>query len=280
MKLIKFLLILLLPFAVFSQIGGEDEVYLKGDRVEAKFGGGGIDNFKAFVNRNFDYSKVTKAGKLEGAFTIDEHGNVTKIRITQVLDVESATEFIRVLKMCPKWEPAKRGGKPISIEIKYPMVFSPKPKVETNANEPFKKAPKIVDSTVKNDDKEKNDPLNLYPAENKETNTGKEDNNIYNTAGIEKKPDYPGGLNEFYKYIAKNYKTPDVKGVGGKVFVTFIVEKDGSITHVKILRDIGYGTGEEAVRVLQNCKNWIPGEQQGKKVRVLYSLPISIQPFK
>ena len=126
MKLIKFLLILLLPVVGFSQIGGEDEVYLNGDKVEAKFGGGGIDNFTAFIKRNFDYSKVTKAGKLEGAFTIDEQGNVTKIRITQVLDIESATEFIRVLKMCPKWEPAKRGGKPISIEIKYPMVFNKK----------------------------------------------------------------------------------------------------------------------------------------------------------
>ncbi|MDN3676357.1 energy transducer TonB [Flavobacterium paronense] len=126
MKLIKFLLIILMPIYGFSQIQGEDEVYLNGDSVEAKFGGGGIDNFTAFINRNFDYSKVTKPGKLEAAFTIDEQGTVTKIRITQILDIESATEFIRVLKMCPKWEPAKRGGKPISIEIKYPMVFKNK----------------------------------------------------------------------------------------------------------------------------------------------------------
>ena len=124
MKLTKFLLLFFLfPIAGFSQMGGEGEVYLKGDRIEAKFGGGGIDNFTAFVNRNFDYSKVLKAGKLEATFTIDEQGNLTKIRITQILDIESATEFIRVLKMCPKWEPAKRGGKPINIEIKYPMVF-------------------------------------------------------------------------------------------------------------------------------------------------------------
>ncbi len=126
MKLIKLFLFILLPISGFSQIGGEGEVYLNGDRIEAKFGGGGMDNFTAFIKRNFDYSKVTKAGKLEGAFTVDEQGNVTKIRITQVLDVESATEFIRVLKMCPKWEPAQRGGKPISIEIKYPMVFRAK----------------------------------------------------------------------------------------------------------------------------------------------------------
>ena len=67
--------------------------------------------------------QFAQAGKLEATFTIDEQGNLTKIRITQILDIESATEFIRVLKMCPKWEPAKRGGKPINIEIKYPMIF-------------------------------------------------------------------------------------------------------------------------------------------------------------
>ncbi len=127
MKSIKFLLLfILLPVIGFSQIQGEDEVYLSGDRIEAKFNGGGINNFTEFLHKEFDYSKVTKPGKLEATFTIDEEGNVTKIRITQMLDVESATEFIRVLKKCPKWEPAKRGGKPISVEIKYPMVFKKK----------------------------------------------------------------------------------------------------------------------------------------------------------
>ena len=104
-----------------------------------------------------------------------------------------------------------------------------------------------------------------------------DENQLYNTAGIEKKPEYPGGMAEFYKYIAKKYRTPNVRGLRGKVFVTFVIEKDGSITDVKVLRDIGYGTGDEAVRVLQKCKNWIPGEQYGRKVRVLYSLPIAIQ---
>jgi hypothetical protein len=127
MKVIKVLfMFILFPIFGFSQIGGEAEVYLTGDRIDAKFNGGGIDNFTEFLHKEFDYSKVTKPGKLEAAFTIDIQGNVTKIRIIQILDIESATEFIRVLKKCPKWEPAKRNGKPISIEIKYPMVFRAK----------------------------------------------------------------------------------------------------------------------------------------------------------
>jgi protein TonB len=99
---------------------------------------------------------------------------------------------------------------------------------------------------------------------------------VYNTAGIEVKPDFPGGMGEFYKYFAKNYKTPNVKKLNGKVYVTFVVEKDGSINEVKVLRDIGYGTGEEAIRVLNNSPKWLPGEQDGRKVRCSFSLPINV----
>jgi periplasmic protein TonB len=99
---------------------------------------------------------------------------------------------------------------------------------------------------------------------------------IYNTAGIELKPDFPGGMGEFYKFFAKNYQTPNVKRLNGKVYVTFVIEKDGSVVEIKVLRDIGYGTGEEAVRVLNKSPKWLPGEQDGKKVRCRYSLPITI----
>ena len=104
-----------------------------------------------------------------------------------------------------------------------------------------------------------------------------EDNTVYNTAGIEVKPDFPGGMQKFYEFIGKNYQTPEEEGLKGKIYVTFVVEKDGSLTDIKILRDIGYGTGKEAVRVLNKCPRWTPGEQNGKKVRCTYSLPISIQ---
>lgn len=103
------------------------------------------------------------------------------------------------------------------------------------------------------------------------------DNTVYNTAGIEIKPEFPGGYEEFYKFIGNNYKTPNVGGLKGKIYVTFVIEKDGSINEIRVLRDIGYGTGKEAIRVLKLCPNWIPGEQDGRKVRCTFSLPISIQ---
>lgn len=104
-----------------------------------------------------------------------------------------------------------------------------------------------------------------------------DDNSIYNTSGIEVKPEYPGGMEAFYKHISKNYNPPSDKAFkGGKVFITFVIEKDGSMTEMKVIRDPGFGTREEAIRVLKMCEKWTPAEQNGKKVRVLYALPISL----
>lgn len=101
-----------------------------------------------------------------------------------------------------------------------------------------------------------------------------EDNTIYNA--VEVKPDFPGGIAKFYAYVAKNFKTPDDEEINGKIIVQFVVEKDGKLTDIKILRDLGFGTGKEAIRVLNSSPKWKPGIQNGRPVRVLYNLPISI----
>lgn len=99
----------------------------------------------------------------------------------------------------------------------------------------------------------------------------------YNYTEIETKPEYKSGIMNFYHYVSKNYRMPNVQGLKGKVYVTFVVDKDGKIVEPKVLRDLGYGTGEEAIRILKNCDNWTPGEQRGQKVRCTYSLPITLQ---
>lgn len=110
------------------------------------------------------------------------------------------------------------------------------------------------------------------------SNTSNE--NIYNTSGIEVLPEYPGGIGKFYQFIGDNYKTPTaVDFLGGKVYVSFIIEKDGSVADIKVLRDVGFGTGKEAIRVLELCPKWSPGRQNGKNVRCSYSLPISLLPY-
>jgi hypothetical protein len=122
-----------------------------------------------------------------------------------------------------------------------------------------------------------------YQAEASKLIASDEFGDVYNTAGITNKPDFPGGIGEFYKFVGTNFNIPldaEKNKVKGKVYVTFIVELDGRLSNIKIIRDIGYGIGTEVVRVLGICPNWIPGKMNEKTVRVLYSLPITIQSGK
>lgn len=122
-KAIIILLFTLFPVVTFAQLGGEDEVYLGDDLIHPTFNGGGLSKFYEFVNKNFDFSKVKSKGRMIAAFTINEIGEVKNIKVIQFLDIESATEIIRVLKLSPKWNSAKRGSKNISVEIKLPLDF-------------------------------------------------------------------------------------------------------------------------------------------------------------
>lgn len=97
---------------------------------------------------------------------------------------------------------------------------------------------------------------------------------------VEDQPAPPGGMGAFYKYVGKSMKYPNQArrmGIEGRVFVQFVVDKDGSITEVKAIKGIGAGCDEEAVRVLQGAPKWKPGKQRGRAVKVRMILPITFK---
>lgn len=97
---------------------------------------------------------------------------------------------------------------------------------------------------------------------------------------VEKQPSFPGGEEEMFKYLYSNIKYPQAakeNSITGRVFLTFVVEKDGSIANARILRDIGGGCGQEALRVVKSMPRWSPGEQRGRPVRVQFNLPVSFE---
>ena len=97
---------------------------------------------------------------------------------------------------------------------------------------------------------------------------------------VEEMPEFPGGMNKLGEYLAKNIKYPQMAretGIQGRVFITFVVEKDGSVTNVQVLRSLGGGCDEEAVRVVKSMPKWKPGKQRGKPVRVSYNLPVNFK---
>jgi hypothetical protein len=109
-----------------------------------------------------------------------------------------------------------------------------------------------------------------------QANTTMIDDAPYNYEDVEVRPEFPGGINQFMDFVGKNFKMPDYEGYGGTIKVAFVIEIDGSVTNVKVVKDLGDGTGAEAKRVVSISPRWSSGEFRGKKVRVLYELPIKI----
>lgn len=105
-----------------------------------------------------------------------------------------------------------------------------------------------------------------------------DENAIYIPIDIEIKPEFPGGRVKFNHFLDYNYKKSNKRPtIQGKLFATFIIERDGSLSDINVLRDIGYGTGEELIRVLKLSPRWKPGKQNGKTVRTMYSIVFPVQ---
>jgi len=94
---------------------------------------------------------------------------------------------------------------------------------------------------------------------------------------VEEMPSFPGGEAALMKYLGQNIKYPAIAkdaGIQGTVYVTFVVNESGDVKDVRVLRSIGGGCDEEAIRVVENMPKWKPGKQRGKSVKVQYNLPI------
>jgi hypothetical protein len=228
-----------------SELLMETELVTSPDVSNPRFNGGDLNKFYEFIDQEFDYSSVKKVGNILISFTVNELGQVKKIKVLEFPNVEAASEIIRVLNKSPKWEPAKRAGNPFSVEIKMPLMFKGK------SNPPVASIPETV-------------------------NEGFDSSKVSNEKIIKRK-EFPGGLNKFYDYINNNYRLPNVPGLKGKVAVSFVINEDGSIGNFKILENLGYGTAEELIRVLKTTGNkWTPGVKDGKPVKTTFSLPLNI----
>ena len=103
------------------------------------------------------------------------------------------------------------------------------------------------------------------------------ENLVFELKDITVEPSFPGGMDGFYQFIGINFKQPEVPQLIGKVFVSFVVEVDGTLTDIRTIKDVGFGTGVEAERVLRLSPRWRPGIKDGKPVRVLNTVVIPIQ---
>jgi protein TonB len=193
---------------------------------------------------------------------------------------EGLHDRITAVKLPPKAEKPKEDLKPPPPpKPKEDVVKFVKP-VVARKEDVTEEPPKVEDLKDKNLGKEdikgdKDAPLSVDPPGNGPPQDVVDDNTIYNSAGIEVQPSFPGG--KWASFLKNNFSPPDEPGLKGKVTVSFVVEKDGSLTDIKVLKDIGYGSGKEAERVLRKSPKWTPAEQNGRKVRCAFIQTFSIE---
>ena len=119
-------------------------------------------------------------------------------------------------------------------------------------------------------------PITVFSQNSAETDTSNEKIFTY----VEEMPEFPGGDEALFKYLAQSIKYPkgtaDAK-IQGRVYITFVISKEGKTEQVKVMRGIGTSFDQEAIRVIEEMPNWKPGTQNGKAVNVQYSLPINFK---
>ena len=201
---------------------------------------GGMIEFYKYVAENLNYPPNAREKRITGKvfvqFVVDKDGSIIDAKVVKSVDPELDTEALRVIQQSPKWIPAVQRGKNVKVRMNIPIVF-------------------VLDTTPKQEMEEKESVFTI----------------------VEKSATYEGGMDVFYEYIQQNLKYPESafeNKIEGQVRVQFVVDKEGNITEVKAVQSLSLDCDAEAIRLLEESKQWTPAEQRGKKVKVRMNIPI------
>lgn len=193
------------------------------------------------------------------------------LRVTEVTDLIAPPPIDEKTPPPPPVEPPP----PVRQTVKFtPPVILPDEKVPDEPP-PTVEELKVVDAGVKTQEGTKDAPLIIEdPGEAVIEGSGDAP-----FISVEQMPAFPGGEGEMQKYIYRNYRYPPMareNNIQGTVFMQFVVERDGSVSEVKVLRGLSRDVDEEAIRVIKSLPKFTPGRQNGRPVRVFYNLPIRL----
>lgn len=216
---------------------------------------GGVEALMDFVGKNVKYPEQAKEKEISGrvfiGFVIEKDGSVNKVKVLRGIGGGCDEEAARVVKAMPKWKPGKQKGEPVRVSYMLPVNF------KLTDDIPMKS----VKKTEANKPEMKPNADGVYQI-------------------VEEMPQFPSGETKMMEYIAKNINYPQEardKGIEGRVFIGMVIEKDGSVSNVRVLRGIGGGCDEEAVRVISSMPKWKPGKVGGEPVLVSYMLPVNFK---
>ena len=222
---------------------------------------GGINELKKFIAKNINYPKSACEKGLEGrvfvSFVVDKQGMVKDVQMLRGEHESLNREAVRVIASLPKWTPGRDKTNSVNVAYTVPVNFKLD---DFEIVDPIAKKEPVI-RKIKN--------ASEYHLK---TELQKDEYVM-----VEKMPQFPGGATGLRKYVAKNIKYPVLaaeQGYEGKVFVRFIVSKDGGISKAHIIQGANAELNREALRVINSMPKWIPGEQHGSKVTVSYTIPI------
>ena len=241
---------------------------------------GGSSALFEFIKNTMVYPAAAVKDSIQGRvivqFIVEEDGSITNPVVVKSSGLnrnqanssifnQLDAEAIRIISVMPKWNPGKVEGKPCRVRYNLPINF----RIENVQFKPAELKPGTVNSDriVYAPNGDIVDVEGIYiPADT---------NDIYMV--VEDPPEFPGGLQALSDYLRDNIKYPEAcrqDSIQGRVIISFVVEKDGSISSAEVIKSVHEQLDAEALRVISAMPKWKPGKQRGKVVRVEYAIPI------
>lgn len=212
---------------------------------------GGYDEFTKFLNNNIHFPKTSRqlTGKLYAEVIIERNGTLSPIKLLRDTDNAAGKELLRVLSLSPKWAPGESEYKKKKYIDRTVLILP----INFNSGKLI-----VTDlSKQTTQDSINNHQIFLWP---------------------DSLPVFPGGEEGFGLFLRNNIRYPKIakeNNVKGRVFLQFVIEDDGTLTHMQILRDPGSGLGDETMRVLNLSPNWVPAKKKGQPIRSQYTVPVN-----
>ncbi len=211
---------------------------------------GGMEEMMKFLQENIKYPKEAqeqgKQGRVIVQFVVNKDGSISDAKVMKPVDPLLDAEALRVVSEMPNWTPGKQRGELVRVRFTLPVTF----KLNNDAS---KQAAEVKHPEVTGDE-------------------------IFQV--VEHQPEFPGGMEALMKHLSKEIKYPkeaQEQGTQGRVIVQFVVRKDGSITDAKVMKPVDPLLDAEALRVVSEMPNWIPGKQRGEAVNVRFTLPVTFR---
>jgi TonB family protein len=221
---------------------------------------GGFDAMLKYLRENIHYPETAVKTGIQGTvfvqFVVGKTGKITNVKILRGIGAGCDEEAVRVVNEMPNWIPGHNNGEVVSVMFQIPVKF-----------QLLKTATTTTTTTV-------------IQARSYDRKPIIDKNGDQALLVVEQNPEFQGGYSGMQTFLRNKMRYPTLaqeSRIQGTVFVQFVVTKTGEISNVRILRGIGGGCDEEAMRVVREMPKWIPGRQNGQAVSVLFQIPVKFQ---